>query len=237
MNIVIFGDSIGKGLRLNEDDLSIKRLNFGFAGLLEKEHNVTNYSMFGQTLKRASEKGIFERAVIKKNISQENQNEANEKNIAIIELGGNDADFDWKNVCDSPKENHISKTESKEFSSILIKTIKYLQDNGFKVFVCSLFPINSDRYFDKVLSKKYDGEKILLFLKGDKGNLYRYQESYNNILCKCVAKANATLIDFRSPLLLKTNFLEYLSDDGIHPNEKGQEYIFREIDKTINGKD
>ena len=74
------------------------------------------------------------------------------------------------------------------------------------------------------------------FFKGDRENLYHYQESYNNILSKCVAEANATLIDFRSPLLLKTNFLEYLSDDGIHPNEKGQEFIFREINKTIKEK-
>ena len=61
MKIVIFGDSIAKGLNLSKDDLSIKRLNFGFASLLEKEYDVTNHSMFGQTLKRASDKKLFER--------------------------------------------------------------------------------------------------------------------------------------------------------------------------------
>ncbi len=61
MKIVIFGDSIAKGLNLSKDDLSIKRLNFGFASLLEKEYDVTNYSMFGQTLKRANDKKLFER--------------------------------------------------------------------------------------------------------------------------------------------------------------------------------
>lgn len=243
MKIVIFGDSIAKGLNLSKDDLSIRRLNFGFASLLEKEYDVTNHSMFGQTLKRASDKKLFERAIFEKESAKEkeeakkqNSKEDAEKNIAIIELGGNDADFVWEDVCASPEEFHISKTEPKEFSEILTKTMQSLQNAGFKVFVCSLFPINSKRYFDNVLTKKYDGEKILLFLKGDRENLYRHQESYNNILSKCVAEANATLIDFRSPLLLKTNFLEYLSDDGIHPNEKGQEFIFREINKTIKEK-
>ena len=132
------------------------------------------------------------------------------------------------------QKNFISQNQSqKSFQKILTKTIQSLQNAGFKVFVCSLFPINSKRYFDNVLTKKYDAKKILLFLNGDRKNLYRYQESYNNILRKCVAEANATLIDFRSPLLLKTNFLEYLSDDGIHPNEMVKNLFLEKLIKQL----
>ena len=49
MKIVIFGDSIAKGLNLSKDDLSIKRLNFGFASLLEKEYDVKLFNIWSNT--------------------------------------------------------------------------------------------------------------------------------------------------------------------------------------------
>lgn len=226
MKITIFGDSIAKGLRLDENDLSIKKLETSFASLLEnKGYEVQNISMFGQTLRRAEDKKIFD-----KYISNLNQTE---ENIAIIELGGNDADFNWEIVQNSPEESHLSKTSPDEFVKILTNVITKLKSAGVKVFVCSLFPISSARYFDNILTKKYNSKNILKFLKGDKGNLYRYQESYNFLLTKSVVKTNVNLIDYRSKLLLKIDFLEYLSEDGIHPNEKGQKFIFDEIARKI----
>lgn len=230
MKITIFGDSIAKGLFFDKDNLSISRLKSGFASMLgEKTNcNVQNISVFGQTLKRANEKNLFDNYLAELN--------ADEENIAIIELGGNDADFNWDDVQKSPDEKHVSKTGSEEFCEVLTDVLLKLKNNGVKVFVCSLFPISSERYFDNVLAKKYDGEKILRFLKGDKENLYRFQESYNNTLTKCVQTAGVTFVDYRSEILLKTDFLSYLSDDGIHPNDLGQTFICETIYKKTKNK-
>ena len=57
----------------------------------------------------------------KKKLKIKIQKKMQKKNIAIIELGGNDADFVWEDVCVSPEEFHISKSEPKEFSENLDK--------------------------------------------------------------------------------------------------------------------
>lgn len=227
MKITIFGDSIAKGLFLDKNNLSILKLKFGFASMLGEKFNcsVQNNSVFGQTLKRANEKNLFDNYLAELN--------ADEENIAIIELGGNDADFNWDDVQKSPDKKHVSKTGLQEFCKILTDVLIKLKNKGVKVFVCSLFPISSERYFDNVLAKKYDGEKILQFLKGDKENLYRFQESYNNTLIKCVQTVGVNFVDYRSEILLKTDFLNYLSDDGIHPNENGQKFIYETINEKL----
>jgi len=42
---------------------------------------------------------------------------------------------------------------------------------------------------------------------------------------KIANTANVKLIDVRSALLTRRNYCEYLSEDGIHPNEKGYSMI------------
>ena len=58
--ITVFGDSVSKGVYL-DDKLSIKKLDNPLVKLLQDECNVNivNNSVFGQTLARAYEKGIF----------------------------------------------------------------------------------------------------------------------------------------------------------------------------------
>ena len=63
------------------------------------------------------------------------------------------------------------------------------------------------------------------FFCGDVTNIARHQESYNAAVMKSALSAGAAFIDFRTEFLMKPDFLDYLSEDGIHPNQKGHDLI------------
>ena len=84
LNITVFGDSIGKGI--STDNGKIEILKDNAVALIEKEYSlkIDNRSVFGQSLKRITQKGIIEKYL-------ENL-EKNENNVVVLELGGNDSD-------------------------------------------------------------------------------------------------------------------------------------------------
>lgn len=218
-NYVLFSDSIGKGLYFDEN-LNIQKLKYNVCDLFKTKSNIdiTNNSVFGQTLKRLDDKKQIDKylSTINKEVT----------NTCIIWLGGNDSDYDWSLVSLNPDKFYSSRTNIYEFEDILINTIKKLKDNNVNVILVSILPVDSNRYFNNVLCKKYNGENILKFLKNDLTNLYRHQELFNNCILKCAYSTNTTLIDLRSILLKDNSFLSMLSSDGIHLNESGQDFIY-----------
>jgi len=216
-NITVFGDSVTKGLYLENNKImkinpsAVERIT-ACLGL-----NIENKSIFGQTLKRLCEKEIIDEYL--KTI------DPLQKNMAVISLGGNDSDYNWDEVQETPLSQHNSKTGLLEFRVLLNDAISKLQDAGVKVVVCSLFPIDSKRYYENVLSKKYDGSKILKFLRGDVTNISRHQEIFNIECLKTALRRGCEFLDFRTQFLNQEELLQYVCDDGIHPNEKGQQLM------------
>ena len=96
--ITVFGDSIGKGVFTDGGKIEVIKDNA--VKLFEewKGIEIDNRSGYGQSLKRLLDKGVIEKYIAGLDKSK--------RNIAVIELGGNDADFDWKAVADAPNENH-----------------------------------------------------------------------------------------------------------------------------------
>ncbi len=228
-NIIVIGDSICRGFFYQNQE--IKKIEHSAIDLIENSYNckIHNLSVFGQTLKRAYEKKFHERAV--------SLFEKEKQNVVVIALGGNDADYDWLKVEQEPNAKHFPKTEIKEFEKILSEMIDYFRPYNAKVIVNSIFPIDSKRFFDNIICKKYDKEKILEFLKNDVSNLSRHQESFNNTLVKVVSKTKCQFLDYRSPILLQNDFLSYICEDGIHPNDKGHAFIAKIIAKYIEKQD
>lgn len=228
-NITIFGDSIAKGVFLN--NLKIQKITPNAAEIVEDNFGVkiTNNSMFGQTLKRIYEKGIIENYILNINPFQ--------KNLAVIALGGNDSDYCWEEVEKLPNYSHSPKTMLFEYDQMLNDIIQKLKANNVQVVVCSLFPIDSNRYFNNVLAKKYDSQKIMEFFNGDITNIARHQEIFNIECMKIALKNGCEFLDYRSQLLNLRNFLDYLCDDGIHPNQMGQKFIAEYITQKICEKE
>jgi len=224
-SVTIFGDSIPKGV-VNVNG-KIENLKESVVNLVAKDLNIDidNISMYGQTLTRLVCKGYltsFVKAIDK-----------SKKNIAIISLGGNDSDYDWVEVAKTPNVEHEPRTPLHIFEYMLNETIKLLNNNNVKVILTTIPPIDSKRYFDNVICKLADGDKVMEFLKGDVQNIYRHQESYNNIICKVATKNNCKLLDIREGFLQDRDFLSNLCQDGVHPNKKGHTVMANQILKQI----
>lgn len=219
--ITVIGDSVSKGLILNNG--KIEKLETNAINIINNYYsiNIENNSIFGQSLKRVCEKKIIDNYINKIN--------NNENNLLIISLGGNDSDYDWLDCAKTPNEPHTSKTPIDEFNQYLDEITKKLLDNNIKVVFTTLFPINSDRYFKNVISKTADSSKVLEFLHQDVSNIYRHQELFNDIICFNANKYNCKVIDIRSFFLYSVNYLDYVANDGIHPNLKGQKFIAQTI--------
>lgn len=223
--ITVFGDSIGKGIIT--DGGKIERLEGCAVELFEKAYGIAvdNRSVYGQSLKRLCQKGI-----IKKYIASLDKSV---KNVAVLELGGNDADFNWRVVASTPNLEHQPQTPIKEFSSLYGETVKALTQAGVTVVACTIVPIDSKRFFNRVIGTLADKNRVLEFFNGDFNTIHRHQEMFNNEILKNAYSQGARVIDLRQKFLDTNDFEGLMCQDGIHPNEKGHEKIFSAISEFL----
>ena len=224
--ITVFGDSIPKGIIFKDNKLS--KIADNAVKIVAEYYNIKieNCSVYGQTMTRINAKGIFDDYL--KNLNKKI------KNIAVISIGGNDSDYNWQEVEKSPKFNHLPKTPPKEFIDLLDKSILKLKKHKVKVILTNIPPIDSKRYFNNVISKIANPDKVLQFLDNDIENIYRHQEFYNLLITKCAQKNKCRLIDIRQSFLWDKGYLNKICDDGIHPNQQGYNLIAQSIIKQIN---
>lgn len=223
--ITIFGDSIPKGI-ISEDG-QIKTLDDSAVTIIAKECNldITNLSSYGLTLSKVINRNYIDNYI--DNIDRTCDN------IAVISLGGNDSDYDWCNVAKTPNDWHDPKTTPDSFREGLVNIIKKLQSNGVRVVISNIVPVNSARYYNNVIGKIADKDKVLEFLKGDIDNIYRHQELYNLIITDCARDNNCRILDIREAFLYSNDYLDYLCQDGIHPNKLGHKKIAESVIKQL----
>lgn len=226
LNITIIGDSIAKGI--TTENFRLSKLEKCASTLIENYLclKINNLSVYGQTIKRVQEKRLIENYI-------ENINPS-ERNIVVFSIGGNDSDYNWKEVAKNPLVYHSSKTKETEFVDLLNMMIKKLKEHNVEVWLTGLPPIHSERYFKNVICKVADGEKILKFFNGDITNIQRHQELYNFLNYKVAVKNDCKFLDVRSYFLAKRDFLSSFCKDGVHPNEQGHMEIANEIIKQLN---
>ena len=225
VKITVFGDSIGKGVIT--DGGKIEVLKNSAVSLFEENMGVEiqNRSVYGQSLKR-----IYDRAIIDNYL---NEIDTTCKNVAVIELGGNDADFNWRKVSLNPNENHESNTSIKDFSKMYHEVIEKLMMAGVKVITCTIVPIDSERFFNNVIGALADKNKVLEFFKGDFNTIHRHQEMFNNEILKNSYRYGIPVIDLRRKFLESNEFENLMCRDGIHPNLKGHYEIYGAIGEFL----
>ena len=225
LKITIFGDSIGKGITTDGGKPVV--MENSAVTLFENAYGVSvdNRSVFGQSLKRIAERGLIERYL--------NGLNKDENNVAVLELGGNDADFNWREVAKTPSVYHGPQTPIKEFSLLYKETIEKLQDGGVKVVACTIAPIDSKRFFDRVIGSIADSLKVLEFFNGDFNTIHRHQESFNNAILKNAYSYGLPVIDLREKFLESNDFENLMCLDGIHPNQNGQREIFNAVNEFV----
>ncbi len=221
LRITIFGDSIGKGV--STDNGKIEVIKDNAVELFEKTHSVKvdNRSVFGQSLQRIMQRGVIDKYVESLSPS--------ENNVAVLELGGNDSDFNWRAVSQNPEFNHLPKTPIDEFSRLYAGAIDKLEKAGARVVVCTIVPIDSKRFFDNFISRQADKNRVLEFFKGDYNTIHRHQEMFNNEIIKNAYQKGCKIIDLRKKFLDTNVFDDLMCLDGIHPNENGHAEIYSAI--------
>ncbi len=214
IKITIYGDSIMKATIPDERF----RYHFTIKSYLEKLQSmfpveIRNRAVFGSCISKGEKQleADLERADI--------------GSIALLEFGGNDCNFHWDEIADSPENEHLPFTSLESFVSTLEKMAKKLVQRGIKPVLMTLPPIDSTKYLNYIGRDGKNCGNILRWL-GDVNMIYRFHEMYSNAITKLALENKYELVDIRAHFLNKHNYSELISDDGIHPSEKGYDLIF-----------
>ena len=168
--IIIFGDSVLKGVMYNDDGVRGRYKLYGGAleaRMAERGIELTRCCHMGSTIdaglermKRALDRGMsFEGTTV------------------MLEFGGNDCAYDWREVSEHPEEKHKPKIEMGRFCALYREAISLARSAGGNVMLTSLVPIDATKYMN-FISRGLSYDNILSWL-GDVNMLYRWHEGYN----------------------------------------------------------
>ena len=221
MNVTVYGDSILRGVRYQDGRYVIDRSwetklaeTFGL--------KITNRSRFGNTIRKAMPR-----------IEKDSTERCRTEEYALLELGGNDCDYDWTAVSDAPEAEHACKTPPETFLECYRRAIRVLRESGRRVILATLPPINSELYLRYLCRDGLSRENIVRWL-GDVEHIYRWQESYSGMVDRLAREERVPLLDLRGAFLRDGRRPELLlSADGIHPSVQGQGLIFQTISEFL----
>ena len=212
--VMLCGDSISKGIIFDSIAGKYKKCEKAFSGMLNRifNTNILNISKFGNTAKRVEKR--FYKAYGETT-----------PEVVIFELGGNDCDFNWDEIDKDPDGIHIPKTEMNQFKNILEGMADTVRESGGRPVFMNLPPLDPDAYFNWI--SHGDGKRAdnILNWLGSVSKIYWWQERYNSAVQDIAKKQDIELIDVRSEFLKMQDFRDCLCEDGIHPNDKGQQLI------------
>lgn len=197
-NILIFGDSIAAGRKVNKID-SWPFLLVQFLDKKDRDFTlVHNLGISGDSSKEVVERFSVEAESRCKRIY------SNDRCSIIFAIGINDAKrVGFKNRCFTSKEKFRNNV------NLLIKNAKKYTHH---IIFVGLTPV--------------DEQKTMIL-----GNVYFFNkdiEVYEKIIGEECKKRNIIFVSIFEEWL-KLDYLGLLSDDGIHPNKRGHQKIFKKI--------
>ena len=214
-SVEVFGDSILKGIQLNPDNLRYHVDNNIDVDMLEKKFrlSISNFSKFGCTITKAF-------ALIEKRF----QSDKPYCDAIVLNLGGNDCDFDWKAVSENPEAEHNPNTPLDVFVDTYRSIIDFLKEKGIRPIITNLPPLDAQRFFSWFCGGLEKKANVLKWL-GDVGAIYRWQENYSRTIEKIAEETGVLLVDLRGAFLKHRKLRPLLCADGTHPNTAGQRVI------------
>lgn len=218
-NITVWGDSILKGVILDEQDGKYKVM---------KNSCISNFAeITGCSVKNNAHFGMTSTKALHRIKSSIDKQPFGKNDIVIIEYGGNDCDFNWSEISEKPDGYHEPKTSISCFKNSLQNIIDSFKEKGVTPILMNLPPLQPEFYFNWV-SKGLSKENIMHWL-GDVAKIYRWQEAYNSAV-EWVARQNLCgVINVRESFLISNDYSSQFCADGIHPNEKGHERILESL--------
>ena len=214
MKVTVYGDSILKGVLLEDGKYVVNR---DWERRLGEMFHVTvrNCARFGGTIRKLL-------PLIRKDSSDASP----EEEIALLELGGNDCDYDWEAISREPEGQYACKTPPQEFLSRYREAVELIRRGGRIPVLVNLPPVHAERYLRYICRNGLNMQNILTWL-GSVETISRWQSRYSQMVEQVAREMNVKLIDIRRAFPKKPRDLEpLLCEDGIHPSRLGQKLIF-----------
>jgi len=223
MGFCVFGDSVARGIVYDESKKKYTYLKSTFENSVSLRWKVAikNYARFGCTITKGAE------------ILEKHKADLGKFRYTALEFGGNDCDFNWKEISKNPDLQHLPNVPLSVFEKSYEQIIEQVQNAGSIPILVTLPPLDAQRFFDWV-SKGLNKENILKFV-GDVQYIYRWHELYNITILELAQKYKLPLINIRKDFLANKNYKDLLCKDGMHPNEKGHALINQSIANAIPG--
>lgn len=214
--VYLFGDSVGRGIVLDANG-KYSPIPESFAPAAAKKLGITlqNKARFGCTI----EKGL---EILKRCLAREAQPEqiTPTPQVAILEFGGNDCDFNWRAIAEAPEASHSPATPLDAFGVAYEAAIQALRARRIVPLAMTLPPLDPERYFRWFTKAGLDGAAILKWL-GNIQNIFLWHEGYDKEVRRIAAASGTAIIDIRKAFLSTPDYRQYLCEDGIHPNREG----------------
>lgn len=220
--MIAWGDSILKGVVSNGDSKDFEITPNDSLSLVgnKLEIQIANKSIYGATIQKL------------RRTQQKNLRAGIAAEFGIIESGSNDCDYEWSEVCENLDAPHAQKCPLAEFRKILEEMILDSRQNKITPIVITPPPLVTKWWF-KNICLGLDEKIILDFLGGEKEKLFRSQDLYSEAAKKVAQNLNAQIIDVRAEFLAQGDFEKLMCLDGIHPNEKGHEFMARIFEREF----
>ncbi len=217
VNIAALGDSLTRGVVLNNEN-RYSLLKGSFIDIISEKLNLSikNYAKFGCTI------GFGH------NVIDRHSLDISATDVTFLEFGGNDCDFDWRGIADSPTSEHTPKTILDSFKVQFLSLIERVRTLGSKPIILSLPPIDSNAYFSFISRFMNEEQRanIVRWLGGDIDIISRWHETYNRALFEISESTGTPIIDITSPFEnYNGDMMALMCSDGIHPNAQGHELI------------
>ncbi len=215
--IKIYGDSILKGVMYNDELKRYKLFGYRYEKLTESGIEVENNCKMGATIDEGFE------------IMKATLQDCDKDTVVILEYGGNDCNFNWAAVAENPNGEFLPNTTEEHFTETYLKLVDYAREKGAEVAICTLVPIDSERFMNWV-TRGLNYNNVLRWL-GDINIISRWQEKYSRLSEKVAQTANCKLIDLRSAF--DSNMGSLLGIDGMHPSAEGHTMLGEAFQQKI----
>lgn len=219
MKLICFGDSVTRGITFIRGRFKIIRNNY--PALLQRslgeEDEVVNKGVFNDNsdllIKRLDADVLDEHP-----------------DIVLINIGGNDCNFQWDQVAKLPDSEHVPVVPLDRYISNLSVMIRRISESGALPVVLSLLPLDPARYYATLM--KHYSHSIGHWI-GLCGGIEHWHGMYNRALKDFCAKSGVKLIDVRSAFKKNGSFNDLINEDGLHPTAKGYQVMAEIISSYI----
>lgn len=213
-SVIVCGDSILKGIISSEDLTQIR------------PSEINALQMAGEKLAiEINNKSIYGAHIIKLQSTQtKNLNKGLTADIALIESGTNDCDYEWNDVCTKPFSEITQKVPLADFKRIASEMVDTSRENNITPVLVTA-PDLAIPYWKEYITRGLDKEKIAQFIGHDPYVLLRNQEEYMEALRQIAKEKNVQLIDMRVEFRKTSDPMSLMCKDGVHPNLEGHKLM------------